>query len=141
MARFVDASGFAVAKVSSANCSGVDDELAKLMSEKETPFDDTSGTLPIVLPVPQVIPPWIAAATSAVSAGRVSLPTMKQAACRLASGVGAAWRVMLVKKKAFWDFNIVRESAVLLTESRSHHGCQDSYAQNVKPLKTHLEGF
>jgi hypothetical protein len=78
--RFVEASGFAVAKVSSANLRGVDDDVAKLMSENETPPIDTSGTLPMVLEFPQVIEPWIAAATSAVSAGRVSLPTRKQAA-------------------------------------------------------------
>lgn len=81
VARFVDASGFAVAKVSSANWSGVDDEVAKLMAEKEMPALETSGTLPMVLVVPQVMLPWMAAATSAVSAGRVSLPMRKQAAC------------------------------------------------------------
>lgn len=77
-ARSVDASGSAVANLSSANWRG-DEDLEKSISEKETPLDVTSGTLPIVVEVPQVTLLAMALALSAVSFGSVVDPTRKQA--------------------------------------------------------------
>lgn len=75
----MEARGVAVANSLSANPRGVRFESLKLMSENETSPDVTSGTLAIVLVVPQVTSFWMAAALSATSAGRTLLPTTKQA--------------------------------------------------------------
>ena len=78
-------------KVSSANCKGEELESAKLIDENETPPEVTSGTLPMVLAVPQVTCEASASAESCTSAGSAVLPTIKQAAClSLRTGATAA---------------------------------------------------
>jgi hypothetical protein len=72
--------GLGVANSLRANASGVCEDVAKLMEEKETPPEETSGTLErVVWDVEQVMRDWMAATVSETSLGRAVLPMTKHA--------------------------------------------------------------
>ena len=71
--------------------SGDWSESAKLMEEKETPPEMTSGTFEmVVLPMLQVMLSARESAMEETSAGSSSVPMMKQGLCRLVT-TGAGW--------------------------------------------------
>lgn len=57
-------------------------EVAKFTEEKETAPEVTSGTLEMVVVLPQVIEDWTLVTAAATSAGRAVVPTTKQAFAR-----------------------------------------------------------
>lgn len=76
----MDARGVSVANSERANVRGESEEAEKSMEENVVEPEVTSGTPEIVvLEVSQVMTDWMEVTTSATSAGRVVLPTMKQA--------------------------------------------------------------
>lgn len=86
VARSAVAGSAGVAKVSRANCSGLEPDLLKSILLNVADPDVTSGTLSMVVPVPHVTDDWIALTESSTSAGRAVLPTTKQAFWRASSG-------------------------------------------------------
>lgn len=104
--KSVLARGVAAAKVSSANCSGVELDWEKSTLLKVTLPEVTSGTLSmVVLVVEHVTEDWIWVTEVWTSAGSVVSPTTKQA---------LAWR---------GSFGAVREESVSASCVRMYHVC------------------